>query len=42
MDRHTTDKDTEKRRTEVMKKLGHHNLKLDEYERAFIGCASAA
>ncbi|KIM66696.1 hypothetical protein SCLCIDRAFT_1211084 [Scleroderma citrinum Foug A] len=33
MDRHTTDKDTDKRRAEVMKKLGHHNLKLDEYER---------
>ncbi|KIK14103.1 hypothetical protein PISMIDRAFT_688202 [Pisolithus microcarpus 441] len=33
MDRHPTDKDAEKRRTEVMKKLGHHNLKLDDYER---------
>lgn len=39
MDRHTTDKDTEKRRAEVMKKLGHHNLKLDEYERASIESA---
>ncbi|KAI5996019.1 ATPase [Pisolithus orientalis] len=33
MDRHPADKDAEKRRTEVMKKLGHHNLKLDDYER---------
>ncbi|KAF9220279.1 AAA-domain-containing protein [Gyrodon lividus] len=33
MDWRPTDKESEKRRTEVMKKLGHKGLKLDEYER---------
>ncbi|KIK85956.1 hypothetical protein PAXRUDRAFT_831938 [Paxillus rubicundulus Ve08.2h10] len=33
MDWHPADKETEKRRTEVMKKMGYKGLKLDEYER---------
>ncbi|KAF8835934.1 AAA-domain-containing protein [Paxillus ammoniavirescens] len=33
MDWHPADKETEKRRTEVMKKMGHKGLKLDEYEK---------
>ncbi|KAH7885009.1 ATPase, partial [Phlebopus sp. FC_14] len=33
MDWHPTDKESEKRRAEVMKKLGHKGLKLDEYEK---------
>ncbi|KAH7928751.1 AAA-domain-containing protein [Leucogyrophana mollusca] len=33
MDWHPTDKDAERKRAEVMKKLGHKGLKLDEYEK---------
>ncbi|KAH7906743.1 P-loop containing nucleoside triphosphate hydrolase protein [Hygrophoropsis aurantiaca] len=33
MDWHPTDKDSERKRAEVMKKMGHKGLKLDEYEK---------